>query len=226
MKYRLLDLPSELLPRERLYQYGADSLSDQELLAIVLRTGSQYENVLDLAERVLVEAGGLTYLARQSLYDLKAQRGIGPVKAAQIMASLELGKRCRARNSAKRTPITCPADAARMVADEMRHLDREHFWVLLLNTKNVCLGIDKVSIGTLNSSVVHPRECFKEAIRRSAHAIILVHNHPSGDTTPSSEDHRVTGRLAESGKLLGIEVLDHLVIGDGDFFSCKEKGIL
>lgn len=226
MRYRLLELPEDLRPRERLYRYGTEPMTDVELLAIILRTGSQKENVLELAERILLEVGGLGRLAQESTYDLTQRFGIGPAKAAQILAAFELGKRMRKGPSESRPKISCPEDAANLVMEQMRGLDREHFWVLMLNTKNSFLGIDKVSVGSLNTTVVHPRECFKESIRRSAHAVILIHNHPSGDTTPSPEDRQITDRLAQVGKLLGIEVIDHIIIGDGIFFSCKEALII
>ncbi|MCL1918950.1 MAG: DNA repair protein RadC [Peptococcaceae bacterium] len=222
MRYRMLELPENLRPQERLYRYGTEPLTDAELLAILLRTGSQQENVLELAERILLEVGGLSRLAQESAHDLTQHCGIGPAKAAQILAALELGRRMRQSIPEKRSKITCPEDAANLVMEQMCGLDREHFWVIMLNTKNSCLGIDKVSIGSLNSTVIHPRECFKEAIRRSANAVILVHNHPSGDTLPSPEDRQITARLVQGGKLLGIEVVDHIIIGDRNFFSCKE----
>ncbi|MCL1853061.1 MAG: DNA repair protein RadC [Peptococcaceae bacterium] len=221
MRYRMTELPKDLRPRERLFRYGVEPLTDAELLAILLRTGSQEENVLEMAERILLEIGGLGRLAQMSAIDLTEHNGIGPVKAGQILAAIELGSRMR-KSSVPRPKISCPADAANLVMDQMRGLDREHFWVIMLNTKNCCLGIDKVSVGSLNSTIIHPRECFKEAIRRSANAVILVHNHPSGDTEPSPEDRQITSRLVQGGKLLGIEVVDHIIIGEGVFYSCKE----
>lgn len=226
MNYRLKDLPEELLPRERLYKLGPEALSNREMLAILLRTGVKGENVLDLAERLLADSGGLAGLARLSVHELSQLHGLGQAKAAGLKAALELGKRLASADPASRPVVNSPQDIAHLVMEEMRHLDREHFRVVTLNTKNHVLGISPISVGSLNSSLVHPRECFKEAIRRNSNAIILVHNHPSGDPTPSREDIEVTKRLADGGKILGIEVLDHVVIGDNRYISLKERGIV
>lgn len=164
-------------------------------------------------------------MAETSLEELKDQKGIGLAKAAQIKAAIELGRRLRIFRP-ERPLIHTPADAAHLLMDEMRYLDREHFRTISLNTKNRVLAIDNVAVGSLNSSFVHPREVFKGPVRRSAAAVILVHNHPSGDPSPSLEDIQVTRRLVEAGKILGIEVLDHLILGDGSFVSMKEKGLL
>ena len=226
MKYRRLkDLPEDLKPRERLHQYGPEVLSNKEILAIILRTGSKGENVLELAERILAETGGLHGLAGLTLPELQMVNGIGPAKAAQVKAALELGRRSVSLDPMSRPTINSPADVAGLVMEEMRHLDREHFRIMYLSTRNNVLGISPVSIGSLNSSTVHPRECFKEAIRRNANTIILLHNHPSGDPTPSREDIDITKRLIEGGKILGIEVLDHVIIGDKRYVSLKEQGI-
>ncbi len=227
MNYRRLkDLPEDLLPRERLHQLGVQSLSNKELLAILLRTGTKGENVLELAERILTEAGGLIGLARLSVYELTQVHGIGPAKAAQVKAALELGKRSVCSDPITRPVINSPADVADLVMEEMRVLDREHFRIMHLSTRNNVLGVSPVSVGSLNSSIVHPRECFKEAIRRNANTIILLHNHPSGDPAPSREDLDITKRLAEGGKILGIEILDHVIIGDKRYVSLKEQGII
>jgi DNA repair protein RadC len=220
------DMPSELRPRERLLKEGARSLTDAELLAILLRTGTSRNTALDLAAVILANFNGLRGLVQASVEELSAVKGVGPAKAAQIKAALELGKRLAADSGEERAVIKTPADAAGLVMEEMRHLDREHFRALLLNAKNQVIGQEVISIGTLNSSAVHPRELFKGAIKRSAAALILVHNHPSGDPSPSREDVEVTRRLVEVGRLIGIEVLDHLVIGDNKFSSLKAKGLL
>lgn len=227
MNYRRLrDLPEDLKPRERLHQLGPEALSNKEILAILLRTGSKGENVLELAERILAEAGGLAGLSRLSVHELKQIHGIGPAKAAQVKAALELGKRSVCSDPFTRPVINSPADVADMVMEEMRGLDREHFRIMHLSTRNNVLGISPVSVGSLNSSIVHPRECFKEAIRRNANTIILLHNHPSGDPAPSREDLEITKRLAEGGKILGIDILDHIIIGDKRYVSLKEQGII
>ncbi|MEA4902345.1 RadC family protein [Desulfitobacterium sp.] len=223
---RLKDLSEDLLPRERLFQFGAETLSNKEILAILLRTGLKGENVLDFAERLLSEAGGIAGLARMSVHDLTQLHGLGQAKAAELKAALELGRRSVSAEPMTRPVINSPQDVAHLVMEEMRYLDREHFRIVSLSTKNHVLGISSVSIGSLNSSLVHPRECFKEAIRRNSNAIILLHNHPSGDPTPSREDIDVTKRLADGGKILGIEVLDHVIIGDNRYISLKERGIL
>ncbi|MGI5901534.1 MAG: RadC family protein [Desulfitobacteriia bacterium] len=227
MSYRRLkDLPEDLKPRERLLLYGPEVLSNKEILAIILRTGSKGENVLELAERILIQIDGLRGLSKISLPELKQIHGVGPAKATQIKAALELGKRSVSSDPFTRPTINSPADVAGLVMEEMRNLDREHFRIMYLNTRNNVLGIASVSIGTLNSSLVHPRECFKEAIRRNANTVILIHNHPSGDPTPSTEDLGITKRLVEAGKILGIEVLDHVIIGDKAFVSLKELGMI
>lgn len=223
---RLKDLPEELLPRERLYQLGPEALSNSEVLAILLRTGLKGENVLTLAERILTEAGGLSGLRKLTVHELAQIHGLGKAKSAELKAALELGRRSVSVDPMSRPVVNSPQDVAHMVMEEMRHLDREHFRVLSLSTKNHVLGISPISIGSLNSSLVHPRECFKEAIRRNSNAIILLHNHPSGDPTPSKEDIEVTRRLADGGKILGIEVLDHVVIGDNRYVSLKERGVI
>jgi len=223
---RLKDLPEELFPRERLFQHGPERLSNAEILAILLRTGSKGENVLDLAERILAECQGLSGLARLTVHELARFHGLGKAKAAEVKAALELGRRAASTDPASRPVVNSPQDVAHLVMEEMRHLDREHFRVMSLTTKNHVLGIDQISVGSLNSSLVHPRECFKEAIRRNANAIILLHNHPSGDPSPSREDVEVTKRLMAGGDILGIQVLDHVIIGDNRYISIKERGIL
>lgn len=223
---RLKDLPGELLPRERLFQYGPEALSNREVLAILLRTGLKGENVLNFAERLLTEAGGLAGLARLTVHELTQLHGLGEAKAAELKAALELGRRSVSSDPLARPVVNSPQDIAHLVMEEMRYLDREHFRVVSLSTKNHVLGISSISVGSLNSSLVHPRECFKEAIRRNSNAIILLHNHPSGDPTPSREDIDVTRRLSDGGQILGIEVLDHVIIGDNRYISLKERGIL
>ena len=220
------DLPEGQRPRERLIREGAGMLADNELLAILLRTGTAEASALDLATHLISHFGGIRALVQAAPEELSAVRGIGLAKAAQVKAALELGRRVAATQIEERPYIRCPEDAAFLVMEEMRHLDREYFSALLLNTKNQVVARETVSIGTLNSSAVHPRELFKGAIRRSAAAIILVHNHPSGDPTPSKEDMDVTRRLQEAGEIVGIEILDHIVIGDNKFISFKAKDML
>lgn len=228
VQYRLTikDMPADLRPRERLLREGAQSLTDPELLAILLRTGTATSTALELAAVVLTHFNGLRGLVQASVEELSEIKGVGPAKAAQIKAALELGKRVATNAPEQRVVIKTPEDAAGLVMEEMRHLDREHFRALLLNAKNQVIGQEVISIGTLNSSTVHPRELFKNAIKRSAAAIILIHNHPSGDPSPSREDIEVTRRLIEVGHLIGIEVLDHLIIGDNKFNSFRARGLM
>lgn len=245
LEYRLTlkMIPSGSRPRERLARYGASALSNAELIAILMGSGSKDETAIDLANRLLRigeeklslkptkdghDSGdggkGLRYLAIAGLDELKAIKGIGLAKAAQIKAALELGRRLAAYTASKPV-VRCPSDVAALLMEEMRYLEKEEFRVVMLNTRNHVMGIDTASVGDLNSSIVHPREIFKEPIKRAAAAIILVHNHPSGDPNPSEEDVRVTRRLREAGRLLGIDVLDHLIVGDNSYFSFKERGL-
>ena len=220
------DMPEELRPRERLLKEGPQFLSDIELLAIMLRTGSADASAMELAGGLLGHFGGLRQLLDASTEELSAFKGVGPAKVAQIKAALELGRRVAMAAAWDRPSIRSPENAAALVMEEMRHLDREHFWALLLNAKNQVLAREVISIGTLNFSAIHPRELFKSAIKRSAAGLILVHNHPSGDPTPSRQDIEATRRLVEAGNIIGIDVLDHLVIGDNKFTSFKVKGLL
>jgi DNA repair protein RadC len=228
VEYRLTikEMPAELRPRERLAKEGPAGLSTAELLAIVLRTGFQAGTAIDLAAQLLSRFNGLKGLLEASVEELSTTKGIGPAKAAQIKAALEVGRRVAATAATDKPVIKCPGDVSGLMMEKMRHYDREHFVVLHLNTKNQVVAEDTVSIGSLNASLVHPRELFKNAIKKSAAALILVHNHPSGDPSPSREDIDVTRRLTEAGQLLGIEILDHVVIGDLKYVSLKEKGII
>jgi len=222
----LRELPSGERPRERMQQHGAQALSHAELLAILLRTGTRNESAVYLAQRILNECGGLRKLAESGWEDLTHIRGIGPAKALQLQASIELGRRIARSKLPETVKITCPQDVADLLMEEMRHYREEQFVCLFLNTKNHVIGRQTLSIGSLNASIVHPREVFKAAIRRSSASILCAHNHPSGDPTPSAEDLQLTKRLAEAGQLLGIELLDHLVIGDSSFISLKEMGCI
>ena len=232
---RMRDLGVNDRPRERLAILGAQVLSNAELLAILMRTGIRGASALDVAHRVLAlgreglatgdEAEpGLRHLVTSSLEELIRVPGVGLAKAVQLKAAVELGRRV-ATSQSPRLSVRSPRDVSALVMEEMRFLDREQFRIVLLDAKNHVLGVRTVSVGSLSSSIVHPREIFKEAIARSSAAIILVHNHPSGDPTPSREDVEVTRRLVDAGRLLGIEVLDHVVVGDNEYVSFKEKGI-
>jgi DNA repair protein RadC len=220
------EIPPDLRPRERLINEGPEALSDIELLAILVRTGTASASAVTVATALLGRFGDLRTLLQSSAEELSSVKGIGPAKAAQIKAALEIGRRVSATSAGVRVSIRSPEDAAGIVMEEMRHLDREHFYALILNTKNQVIARERISVGTLNTSTVHPRELFKAAIRRSAAAIILVHNHPSGDPSPSGEDREVTVKLVEAGKIMGIQVLDHIIIGDNIFVSFKAEGLL
>lgn len=220
------DLPVEERPREKLETLGAEALSNAELIAILIRTGSDRESALQLAVRLLSRSGGLRELPGLSLEDMQEIRGVGPAKAVQLKAALELGRRLATLPPEHAESITSPQRAAALFMEELRYKKKEHFMILLLNTKNHVLSREEISVGSLNASIVHPREIFKIPLRKSAASIILVHNHPSGDPSPSQEDLEVTRRLVEAGRILGVAVRDHLVIGDGCYFSFKEKGLL
>ncbi len=220
------ELPQTERPRERLLTVGASQLSNRELLAILIKCGTQELSVLGLADRILVEFSSLRELSGATWEELTTVRGIGKAKAAELLAALELGRRAADSSFEVRDAISKPEDAARLVMSEMRLLDREHFVVLMLNTKHRVMAKKTISIGHLDAALVHPRELFKDAIRRSSAAVVLVHNHPSGDPTPSRDYMAVTKRLCEAGSLLGIQVLDHLVVGDNQFVSLKEQGMM
>ena len=213
-------------PRERLVRHGAERLANKELLAILLRTGTQEGSALMLAERLLARFGSLPNLATTSYEELLAVKGIGPAKATDILAAFELAKRLGESRMEFKGVVHTPQDAAQLVVRELSLADKEHFMIIMLNTKHRVIAKKVVSIGHLHASLVHPREMFKEAIRRSSAAVILVHNHPSGDLTPSRDDITTTERLRDVGDLLGIDVLDHIIIGDNRYLSFREQGLL
>jgi DNA repair protein RadC len=219
------DLPTGERPRERLMHYGAQAVSSAELLAIIIRTGSGGESVLRLAEKLLASFDGLPGIARASLTELQQVKGIGPAKAVEIKAALELGRRLLATAPEERPKITSPADAANLLMSEMMLLEKEHLRVILLDTRNQVISTPTIYIGSLNTSVVRIGELFKPAIKQNAAAIIVAHNHPSGDPSPSPEDVRVTREIGKAGKLLSIELLDHVIIGRNRFVSLKERGL-
>ncbi|WP_338451471.1 DNA repair protein RadC [Niallia oryzisoli] len=220
------DYPKDERPRERYIHYGPESLSNQELIALMLRTGTKEESVLQLSNRLLTHFEGLRLLKDATLDEITSIKGIGTAKAIQVLASIELGRRISNLQHDDRYVIRSPEDGAKYVMNDMRFLSQEHFVTLYLNTKNQVLHKKTIFIGSLNASIVHPREIYKEALRRSAASIVCVHNHPSGDPSPSREDIEVTRRIVECGKILGIELLDHLIIGENKFVSLKEKGYL
>lgn len=220
------EIPSDDRPRERLLKFGAQSLSNIELLAILIRTGTKKESALSIATQIMSSRDGIEFIASCTIAELRSTKGIGDAKAAQIKAAVELGKRIRGYRKAPGYKICTPKDAADLVMEDMRFLRQEHLKVIFLNTKNIVTEVEDISIGSLNSSIVHPREIYSEAIRKSSSSIIICHNHPSGDPIESPEDIDVTKRLSEVGRLVGIELIDHIIIGDGIYISMKEKGIL
>ena len=219
------DLPADMRPRERLIYAGPAALSAAELLAIILRVGNRGENVVRFAERLLTEHGGVAGLGQASLDELCAVHGMGAAKAAQIKAALELGKRLLVSSPQERPQIHSPADIANLVMLEMGLLEQEHLRTILLDTKNYVTRIANVYVGSLNAAVIRVGEIFREAVRANSASIVVVHNHPSGDPTPSPEDVRVTQMIVEAGKLLDIAVLDHVVIGRNRYVSLKERGL-
>ena len=209
-----------------MFLYGEKSLNNDELLAIILRTGNKNSNVLDLARKVInKDSQGLRYLKDISISELCEIDGIGLSKATQIKAALELGARVSSYRPEK-YKVKNPWDIYKYYMESLRYLKKEVFKVVLLNTKNEIITYVDVSVGTLNSSLVHPREVFIEAIKRSANKIILIHNHPSRSVEPSIEDKHITKRLIDCGEIIGIEVIDHIIIGDGVYFSFKENNVI
>ena len=217
------DMPESERPRERLDRYGAGALSTAELLAILLRVGRPGENVVNVATRLLALHRGLGGLARASSSELQEVKGVGPAKVTQIKAAFELGRRLLVESPEERPQIRSPADAANLVMLEMSLLEQEHLRLLLLDTKNRVVEMPTVYIGNLNTSVIRIGELFRHALRANCAGMIVVHNHPSGDPTPSPEDVRVTERIVEAGELMGVDILDHLIIGGQRFVSLKER---
>lgn len=226
MTLMIKNVPKEDRPRERAVRLGPNHLTNQELLAILLGSGSKEESVMTLAGRVLMHFEGLKLLHDATIEELTAIKGIGPAKGVQILAAIELGRRMSQYKPHEKYVIRSPDDGASFIMEELRTLKQENFVALFLNTKNQVIHRQTIFVGSLNASIVHPREVFREAVKRAAASIIVAHNHPSGDPTPSQEDIQVTRRLVESGKMIGIELLDHLIIGDRKFVSLKEKGYL
>ncbi len=227
---KMKDMPLSERPYEKLEQYGPEILSNAELLAVVIRSGNRHETSVALAQRILAmnkSDGGMAYLYDLSLEELRAAKGIGRVKAIQIKAVMEISKRVSsAFIMNNRVAIKSPEDVSRLLMEELRYLKKEVFKIILLNTKNYIIKSVNVSMGSLNSSIVHPREVFSEAVKAGCSGLLLAHNHPSGDPEPSREDIETTQRLVNAGDILGIKVLDHVIIGDGRYISFKEKGLV
>lgn len=226
-KYTIKDIPISERPREKLFNYGPESLSNAELIALIIRTGHGDATALDIANDIInLDERGIAYLADITYEELTEIKGIGICKATQILAVMEIGKRIKRIGYHDKVKITSPDVLANIVMDDMRFLNKEHFKIALLDTKNHVLGIEDISVGTLNASIVHPRDVFNVAIKRSCNSIILIHNHPSGDVEPSNEDINITRRLVDGGNLLGITILDHIIIGDNKYLSFKQKNII
>lgn len=222
---RITDLPDDERPRERLLHVGPSAVSTAELLAIILRVGVEGENVVRVAQRLLAKYGGLSGLARASTSELRTEKGLKEAKIAQIKAAFELGRRLLVEAPDERPTITSPADAANLLLGEMSLLEQENMRVILLDTRNRVLSIQTIYQGSLNTTMVRVGELFREAVRANCAALIVAHNHPSGDPSPSPEDVAITRDMVSAGKLLGIDVLDHLVIGRQRFVSLKERGL-
>lgn len=228
VEYRctIKELPEEERPREKLLKYGVESLSNAELLALIISTGNRSRTAVELSQDILNYFGGLRALNNLSIEEITKINGVGIAKAAQLKAVVELSKRLTQLKNRDRTVVKSPENAANLLMPELRFLTQEVFKLILLDVKNQVIAVPQISKGGLSSSIVHPREVFKEAIRRSSAAIILAHNHPSGIPDPSKEDIKITERLIETGRIVGIDVLDHIIIGDGVYISMKEKGII
>jgi DNA repair protein RadC len=223
--YRIMDLYESDRPRERLAALGPQALSNAELIAILLRVGVTGENAVQVGQRLLNKYGGLRGLHRVPFKELMDQHGLGEAKASQIKAAIELGRRLSLESPEERPSINSPADAAALVQYEMSALEQEHLRVILLDRRNRVMETTEVYKGSVNSSQIRVGEVFKEAIRKNASALIVIHNHPSGDPAPSPDDVAVTRAIVQAGKLLDVEVLDHLVIGHGKWVSLKERGL-
>jgi DNA repair protein RadC len=223
--YRITDLHDDDRPRERLEKLGPQALSNAELIAILLRVGVTGENAVQVGQRLLNKFGGITGIHRAPFDEMIAQHGIGEAKAAQIKAAIELGRRLTLESPQERPVINSPADAAALVQYEMSALEQENLRVMLLDRRNKVLEIVDLYRGSTSSAQVRVAEVFREAIRKNASAIIVVHNHPSGDPTPSPDDVALTRAIVQAGKMLDLDTLDHLVIGQGRWVSLKERGL-
>lgn len=221
------DLPLSERPQERLSKLGIEALSAQEVLALILGRGIRDESVMVTAQKLLSKFGNLKNIAAASLEELTEIKGIGPAKAAQIKAASELGKRLESSfDEGQKSTVKSPQDAIKLVKNQLKGKKKEHFLVLSLDTRNHLINTHTISVGSLDSSIVHPREVFKEAISSSAASVIFVHNHPSGDPEPSEDDIKLTKRLVEAGDILGVEVLDHIIVCDRDYLSIKARNLI
>ncbi len=224
--FTIHDLPISERPRERLQKLGVEALSAQEILALILGRGISGESVMVTGQRLLSQFGNLKGIASASVEELSQVKGIGVAKASQIKAAFELANRLEGYSEAGDKPLVkTPDDVANVVRSRLKGKKKEHFLALLLNTRNQLIKVSEISVGSLDTSIVHPREVFKEAISASAASVIFVHNHPSGDPEASEDDIKLTKRLAQAGEVVGIEVLDHIIIGDKKYLSLKREGL-
>ncbi|MBP2024743.1 RadC family protein [Peptoniphilus stercorisuis] len=234
LKYTIKDMPAEDRPQEKLLKYGPEHLSNAELLALIIRTGSKKHTSIELSQNILNEAKkGLSseensFIALKDLSakDLMKIPGVGESKASMIISALEISRRTNKSSIYKKKRIRTPSDMADFVLSDMRFLERENFNIAILNTKKEVESIRHISTGTLNATIVHPRDVFQIAIRENAHTIILIHNHPTGDPTPSIEDINITNRLVEVGNIVKIDVIDHIIIGDNTYYSFLENNLI
>lgn len=220
------EMPEEERPRERLARLGAEALRDAELIAILFRTGTKAHGAVALADQTIRRFGSLRALAQASVEEIQAVPGLGPVKAVELKAALELGKRLATYTALERPKVRTAEDVARHLMVRFKDLEGEHFKSVLLNTKNEILKVANVSQGGLSEALCHPREVLRQAVRDSAASIIICHNHPSGNPEPSAADHEVTKRLVEAGRIVGIPILDHIIFGDGRWVSFKDRGLM
>jgi DNA repair protein RadC len=224
--FTIHDLPLNERPRERLLKLGGAALSAQEILALILGRGVKGESVMVTAQRLLSRFGNLNGIANASIEELTQINGIGPAKAAQIKAAVELGKRLESPvEEGEKTIVKSPDDVVKLIRGKLKGKKKEHFLVLCLDTRNHLINCKSVSVGSLDTSVVHPREVFREAITASAASVIFAHNHPSGDPEPSKEDIELTKRLVKVGEIMGIEVLDHIIACDKSYLSLKARNL-
>ena len=223
--FTIHDLPEEERPRERLVKFGEQALSAQELLQLILGRGIAGESVVITAQKLLSQFGSLQKLSEASIEELSSVKGIGLAKAAQIKAAFEIGRRISTQVPIyKSKELADPKKVYRLIRGKLKDYNKEHFYIIALNSRNY--SVAEVSVGSLNASIVHPREVFEEAIKNKAASVIFAYNHPSGDPEPSEDDLLLTKKLVESGKILGIEVFDHIIVVKDGFFSFKNKGII
>ena len=224
--FMIKEMPTLERPREKMINYGSNSLSNAELLAILIGSGNAKQNAIELSRDIINNFGGLIALTDITHEELISIRGIGDAKACNILAALELNKRVSAYALNKRMKITSPNDVCNLFMDELRYDKKEKFIIVLLNTKSEIISKELISIGNLNYSIVHPREVYKYAIKKSAASVLFIHNHPSGNPDPSKNDKNITRRLTEVGEIIGIDVIDHIIIGNNRYFSFKENDLI